>query len=88
MATIFNGTQISFDPHDWDGITELCKRHAEFDVPWSGHNEAGDEVLISVNEDNITVETFQSNGWIRENIYRPEYYITEELFHHGGTVRH
>ena len=80
MATTFDGKQINFDPHDWKGIAELCKRHAEFDVPWSGENDEGEHVMISVNEDNITVDTFQSNGWMRQNVYYPKDYTVEELY--------
>lgn len=79
MAT-FCGKEIVIDPYDYDGMLELMKRHKEFDVPWSGKNEDGEHIQVSVNEDNITVETFQRNGWIRENIYWDDY-TTEELFH-------
>ena len=80
MATTFDGKQINFDPHDWKGIAELCERHAEFDVPWSGKTDEGEHVMISVNEDNITVDTFQSNGRMRQNIYYPEERTVEELY--------
>lgn len=78
--TTFDGKEIIIDPHDYDGMIELMKRHKEFDVPWSGMNEDGEHIQISVNEDNITVETFQNNGWTRENIYWKDF-TTEELFH-------
>lgn len=78
--TTFNGKEIIIDPYDYDGIIKLMERHNEFDVPWSGKNEDGEHIQISVNEDNVTVETFQSNGWTRENIYWKDY-TTEELFH-------
>lgn len=81
MATTFNGKTINFDPHDWKGMRELCNRANEFKVPWSGTNEDGEHIMISVNEDNITVETFQKNGWLRENVYWVDNFIVEELFH-------
>lgn len=80
MSTTFDGKQINFDPHDWKGIRELCKRHNEFKVPWAGKNEEGEHIMISVNADNITVETFQSNGWTRTNVYYPEDCAIEELY--------
>lgn len=80
MATTFNGKEINFDPHDWKGIRELCERHTEFDVPWAGKNEDGENIQISVNKDNITVETFQSNGWTRINTYYPEDGRCEEMY--------
>ena len=82
MATTFNGKEISFDPHDWKGIAELCKRHKEFPTPWAGKNEDGENISISVNKDNITLVTYQSNKWIRTNVYYPEDCSTEELFSH------
>lgn len=78
--TGFNGKEISFDPHDWKGMKELCKRHEEFTVPCVGENEDGEHVWISVNKDNITVQTFQHNGWIRENVYWINDFTVEELF--------
>lgn len=80
MATTFDGRQIMFDPHDWTGIANLCRRHEEFDVPWAGTNEDGEHVAISVNRDNITVETFQSNDWLRTNVYYPEDRCVEETY--------
>ncbi len=76
----FDGKQISFDPHDWKGIAELCKRYKEFDAPWSGKNEEGEYTMISINKDNIIVETLQSNGWWRQNIYYPKDCTVEELY--------
>lgn len=78
--TTFDGKEIIIDPYDYNGMLKLMKRHNEFDVPWSGKNEDGEHIQISVNEDNITVETFQNNGWTRENIYWKDY-TTEELYH-------
>lgn len=82
MSTTFDGKQIIFDPHDWRGIRELCKRHNEFKTPWAGKNEEGESVQISVNKDNITVETLQSNGWFRTNVYYPLDCAIEELYSH------
>ena len=78
--TTFDGKEIIIDPYDYKGMIELMDRADEFDVPWCGNNENGEHVQISVNKDNITVETFQNNGWLRENIYWRDY-TTEELYH-------
>ena len=78
--TTFDGKEIIIDPYDYKGMIKLMDRADEFDVPWSGKNENGEHVQISVNKDNITVETFQNNGWIRENIYWRDV-TTEELYH-------
>lgn len=87
MATYSDGKQINIDPHDWKGMKELTKKHEEFPYACFGVNEDGEQVLISVNKDNITTETFQSNGWVRENIYHVNDYTVEELFHGPSHVR-
>lgn len=71
---------INFDSKDWKGIVELMKKADEFTEPCVGENSEGERVLISVNHDNITVQTFQNNGWLRENIYWNDCTI-EELYH-------
>ncbi len=84
MATLLNKekNRIEFDPHDWKGMHDLMDRHKEFTSQYFGENEEGERVSISVNKDNITVVTFQSNGWTRENIYHRDYDV-EELYHKG-----
>lgn len=72
--------EISFDSSDWKGMMKLMERADEFDQPWVGENSEGERVLISVNHNNITTQTFQSNGWARENVYWNDFTI-EELFH-------
>ena len=78
---------IEFDPHDWRGMKELCEKHEDFPYACTGENEEGETVMISVNEDNITVVTFQSNGWARENVYWVDDYTVEELFHGPKNVQ-
>lgn len=80
--TTTDGKVIRFDPHDWKGMHRLMDRHEEFTSEYFGQNEAGERVGISVNKDNITTMTRQSNGWIRENIYHRDYEV-EELYHKG-----
>lgn len=80
MATTYDGTTINFDSTDWRGMVKLMDRAYEFDSMCDGENAEGERVLISVNRDNITVQTFQDNGWMRENIYWRDCTV-EELFH-------
>lgn len=77
--TYFDGKQIFFDPTDIWGMIALMDRADEFDAPWAGKNENGEHFQISINKNNITVETFQHNNWIRENIYYRDG-SSEELF--------
>ena len=80
MATTFDGKTINIDPKDYNGMIKLMDRADEFDYALLGENDEGEAVMISVNHDNITVETFQDNDWVRENIYYRDF-TTEELFH-------
>ena len=78
--TYFNGKEINFDSSDWKGMRELCEKSNEFKLPLFGENEYGENIIISINSDNITVQTMQSNDWIRTNIYWVNDCIVEELY--------
>lgn len=80
MATQITNTKLEFDPTDWKGMHELMDKHEEFPSTYFGKNKEGERVSIAVNKDNISVMTYQSNGWIRENIYHRDYEV-EELYH-------
>lgn len=71
---------IKFDPHDWKGMHQLMDKHEQFTSEYFGKNAEGERVGISINKDNITTMTEQSNGWIRENIYYRDFEV-EELYH-------
>lgn len=77
--TTYEGKTINFDPCDWKGMIALMARADEFKEPCFGNNAEGERVAISVNKDNITVETFQNNGWVRQNTYWNDC-TTEETF--------
>ena len=80
MATTYDGTTVNFDSTDWKGMIDLMDHSDQFDSVCEGENSEGEKVLISINKDNITVQTFQDNGWMRENIYYRDCTV-EELFH-------
>lgn len=69
---------VNFD--DIAGCKKLMKEHGNSEFPFSGVNENGEEVLISVNPDNITVETFQRNGWLRTNVLWADDWRVEETY--------
>ena len=77
--TTFDGTTLNFDPSDWKGMFKLMERADEFTEPAIGKNLHQEKVMISVNHDNITVETFQWNGWVRQTVYWDDGTV-EELF--------
>ena len=77
--TTFDGTTLNFDPSDWKEMFKLMERADEFTEPAIGKNLDQEKVMISVNHDNITVETIQHNGWLRRNVYWIDGTV-EELF--------
>ena len=77
MAT--NPNSISVNPMDRRSIIALMDKHGDSKFPLFGENEDGESVIISICHDSVTVETFQSNGWLRKNIYNRDG-TTEELF--------
>lgn len=80
MAMQEREKQIKFDPTDWKGMLELCHRYQEFDTYLEGKNSNGEDTMLSINKDNIVLDTFQSNGWIRQNIYYPQDCTVEERY--------
>lgn len=70
---------IDFNPHDLEGMVRLMDKYADSEFPFEGKNENGETVLISINKNNIAVETFQANEWVRINTYWRDG-TTEETF--------
>ena len=70
---------FELNPSDWNSMLELMDKYGDEPLPFHGEDENGDPIIISVNPDNITTETFQSNGWTRTNIYNRDGYC-EGLF--------
>jgi len=67
-----NNSTISFDPMDVKGMENLMEQYGNSEVPFSGKNENGEDVTISVFYDKIIVSTDQANGWVRKNIYHKD----------------
>ena len=55
-----------------EGRRLLMKRYGGSRFPYSGVNEDGEQVLVSISADSIVINTFQSNGWVRVNYYDAE----------------
>lgn len=47
----------------------LMKEFGDSKQGFSGINEDGEAILISIAKDSIVVKTNQSNGWVRVNYY-------------------
>lgn len=80
MATVLENDRLNIDPTDFGGLLSLMDRAAEFDLPFQGVDDHGDTVLLSINTDNVTTETFQDNGYCRETVYWRDGTV-EELYH-------
>lgn len=72
--------EIIIDPTDYRGLVKLMDRANEFETMLVGKTEDGETQFVSINKDNITTETVQSNGWTRENVYWRDG-TSEELYH-------
>lgn len=49
---------------------ELIRKYGDSHFPFSGTNENGESVLVSIDKERgITVRTEQTNGWVRINYY-------------------
>lgn len=68
---------ITFDPSDWAGIHQLMEQYGDTATPFSGTNEDGEGILISITHESVHVTTFQHNRWIRENTYWSDYTVEE-----------
>lgn len=74
--------KINFDPTDWGAMKKLMAQYGDSDTAFDGTNTNGEDVLISINKDNIVVRTLQSNGWMRRDIYSliDGNFVTETMY--------
>lgn len=73
----FKGFEV--DLNDYRGCIALMDKYGDSESAFFGNNEEGEDVIISINEDNITLQTLQDNGWIRTNVLWRDG-TTEELY--------
>ena len=71
--------KLVIDYSDMKQMVDLMNRHEEFGTMLMGENSEGELVCTSINKDNVVVETYQSNGWIRKNVIHRDGAI-EELY--------
>ena len=58
----------------------LMREFGESQTAYSGVNADGEDVLLSIFTDHITVSTNQHNGWVRVNYYDGDGYAEGETF--------
>ena len=58
----------------------LMREFGESETAYTGVNADGEDVLLSIFSDHITVSTNQHNGWVRVNYYDADGYAEGETF--------
>lgn len=59
---------------------QLMAEYGDSEMPFSGVNENGEYVLISIHNDKIIVRTNQSNGWVRIDHYDSDGHYEAEMY--------
>lgn len=67
MSSIPN--ELSREMNTAEGRRKVIELYKDSDTSYSGVNEDGETVLVSISETGLVVKTFQSNGWCRVNYY-------------------
>lgn len=70
---------FTVDPADQAGMIALMDKYGDSEMPYSGSDEEGNDTLISIFHNRITILTFQTNGWVRQNNYWRDG-VREELY--------
>lgn len=60
---------ITLDTTDFPAMRKLMKEHGDSNFPFFGTNEEGEAIAVSIEPDNIVIETEQENGRVRKNAY-------------------
>lgn len=55
--------EINFS--DLSSMRFLMEKYGNFELPFSGENDQGEMVVISIFPDRIISNTYQLNGWVR-----------------------
>ena len=73
---------MNFNPNDERAMFCLMKEYGDFNKSYSGQNQNGEDIRIHIARDNIIVDTYQENGWVRRNVYTKDKQsiIREEMF--------
>ena len=58
----------------------IMREFGESQTAYSGVNGDGEDVLLSIFSDHITVSTNQHNGWVRVNYYDADGYAEGETY--------
>ena len=61
--------QINIDFNEIKSLRNTMDKYGDIDYMVRGVNDNGEDQQIHISHDNIIVETFQENGWLRVNTY-------------------
>ena len=61
--------ELTKDFGDIECRRKLIELYGNSSTAYSGVNEDGEDVLVSIDTTGIVVKTNQSNGWVRVNYY-------------------
>lgn len=60
---------IEFKWNDIDNLREIMDEYGDIDYMVFGENQDGEDQTISIGQENIIVNTFQTNGCVRRNVF-------------------
>lgn len=63
-----------------EGRKQLIRQHGDSDTMYSGKNEDGEDVTVSIDRTGIVLNTYQQNGWVRVNYYDADGFASGETF--------
>lgn len=70
---------FTFDPSDFEAMRNLMDEKGNSNTMFLGVNKNMEDTTVSISPDKIIYVTFQSNGWVRKNVYWRDG-TREELF--------
>lgn len=72
---------MEFNPNNWKSIKAAYNKVEKSQTMLFGENENGEDVIFDIFCENaLKVDTLQSNGWTRTNIYWLDDKTVEELY--------
>ena len=77
MKEVTRGIEIDFSDHE--AMCKVMDNYHKTQTMLFGENEEGEMTTASIFEDKIVLVTFQSNHWLRKNIYHRDGTV-EEMF--------
>ena len=71
--------ELTIDFNDYDSLLKLMDDHKQYECTLIGRTADDELTFTTILEDSVTVRTYQTNKWIRENTFWRDG-TTEETF--------